>query len=64
MIYFGQKFEIFKQNLFPIIFYVKKEKIAVVKKYQDLWFSYANRTDYYSEVLNYTKKKEYNFSKK
>ena len=33
-------------------------------KYQDLWFSYAKKTDYYSEILKFTKRKEYIFAKK
>ena len=39
-----------------------ERKNCSCKKYQDLWFSYANKTDYYSEILNYTKRKEYIFS--
>ena len=40
----------------------KERKNCSCKKYQDLWFSYANKTDYFSEILNYTKRKEYKFS--
>ena len=28
------------------------------KKFQDLWLSYANKTDYYSEILSFTKRKK------
>ena len=41
----------------------RERKNCSCKKYQDLWFSYAKKTDYYSEILNYTKRKEYKFSK-
>ena len=42
----------------------RQRKNCSCKKYQDLWFFYASKTDYYSEILNYTKRKEYIFSKK
>ena len=42
----------------------RQRKNCSCKKYQDLWFSYANKTDYYSEILKYTKRKEYIFTKK
>jgi lipopolysaccharide biosynthesis glycosyltransferase len=40
----------------------EERKNCSCKKYQDLWFSYASKTDYYSEILNYTERKEYKFS--
>lgn len=42
----------------------KQRKNCSCKKYQDLWFSYANKSDYYSEILKFTKRKEYIFPKK
>ena len=39
-----------------------ERKNCSCKKFQDLWFSYANKTDYYSEILSFTKRKMYIFS--